>query len=53
MEGYYGSGVEDVATETSDAEAEYYTLQGIRVANPGTGLYIRRQGSSVTKVLMQ
>ena len=53
MEGYYGSGVEDVATETSDAEAEYYTLQGIRVANPGTGLYIRRQGSSVTKVLLQ
>ena len=34
-----------------DAEpVEYYNLQGIRVENPTTGVYIRRQGSSTTKV---
>jgi hypothetical protein len=29
---------------------EYYNLQGIRVENPESGLYIRRQGNKSTKV---
>lgn len=33
-----GSGVEFV--EASDAPAQYFTLQGVRVANPENGLYI-------------
>lgn len=39
----------------SDASAPviYYDLQGRRVDNPGTGLYIRRQGSKATKVLLR
>ena len=30
---------------------EYYTLQGVRVSNPQKGLYIRKQGDSVAKVI--
>ena len=46
------SGIEDIVVDadTSDASVEYYNLQGIRVENPTTGVYIRRQGSSTTKV---
>lgn len=41
-----------VTTVEADANApvEYYTLQGVRVANPTSGLYIRRQGHTATKV---
>ena len=38
-------------TVDSDAEAVYYNLQGIRVANPGNGIYIRVQGGKTTKVI--
>ena len=30
----------------------YYKLQGVRVANPGKGLYIRRQGIRAEKVIL-
>lgn len=36
----------------ADAPAVYYTLQGIRVENPGKGLYIRVQGHKSTKVIL-
>ena len=44
-----------ITTETVDADApvEYFNLQGMPVANPAAGVYIRRQGSSVTKVLIK
>ena len=44
-------GVEDVDAGYSDADAEYYNLQGMKVDNPGRGIYIRRAGSRVDKVL--
>lgn len=34
-------------------EAEYYTLQGVRVLNPTEGLYIRLQGGKASKVLVR
>lgn len=41
-----------VASEAADAPAEYFTIQGVRVANPTPGqLLIRRQGTSVSKIL--
>lgn len=43
------SGVENIVAG-EDAPVEFYTLQGIRVAEPAGGFYIRRQGSSVSKV---
>lgn len=48
------TGIEGVEAEASaDAPAEYYDLQGRRVANPVSGLYIRRTGSKVEKVFVK
>ena len=47
------SGVEAVEAAEAEGEVEYYNLQGIRVANPENGIYIRRQGTKVTKVLVK
>ena len=46
------TGVEDVIVD-ENAPVEYYNLQGVRVANPENGIYIRRQGSKVSKVLVK
>ncbi|MCM1163791.1 MAG: hypothetical protein NC339_06050 [Muribaculaceae bacterium] len=45
-------GIEDVVAD-EEAPVEYYNLQGIRVENPENGIYIRRQGNKVTKVLVK
>lgn len=47
------SGVEDVTVSDENAPVEYYNLQGIRVNNPEGGVFIRRQGNTVTKVLVK
>lgn len=46
-------GVETVGEETTDAEPVFYNLQGRRVENPSAGVYIRRQGNSVSKVIIR
>lgn len=38
--------------EAEDAEVTYYNLQGVRVDNPSNGIFIRRQGTTVTKVVL-
>ena len=38
--------------EAENAPVEYFNLQGVRVANPENGLYIRRQGNKVEKVFL-
>lgn len=46
------SSIADTNTDTSYENAEYYTLQGLRI-NPSAltpGIYIRRQGTSTTKI---
>ncbi len=47
------SGVESVDADNADAEVEYYNLQGIRVAEPANGIYIRRQGNASSKVILK
>lgn len=47
------SGVEEIEATPDDSEVEYYNLQGIKVENPSTGIYLRRQGKTVTKVLVK
>lgn len=47
------SGVETPVADATEAPAEYFTLQGVRVANPSNGIYIRRQGNTTTKVLVK
>lgn len=45
------TGVEEILTDgNTDAPCEYYNLQGIKVENPGAGIYIVRQGSVTRKV---
>lgn len=46
------SGVEDVIANDSNVPAKYYNLQGVEVANPESGLYIRVQGDKATKVIL-
>ena len=47
-----GAGVNDIAVD-ANAPAEYFDLQGRRVANPENGIYIVRQGSKVTKQVIK
>lgn len=45
------SGVSEIATDEA-APVEYYNLQGVKVANPENGVFIRRQGEKATKVVL-
>jgi hypothetical protein len=47
-----GSSVANIAVD-ENAPVEYFNLQGVRVANPAKGLFIRRQGNTTTKVLVK
>lgn len=48
------SGIENVLTEAdANAPVEYFNIQGVRVANPQNGLYIRRQGNKVDKIYLK
>lgn len=52
------TGVEDIsvspeAGRSDDSPVEYYNLQGMRVAEPSKGLYIRVQGKTSTKVYVR
>lgn len=47
-----GSGVADIEIDNSNAPVEYFNMQGVKVANPENGLYIRRQGSKVEKIML-
>lgn len=44
------TGVENVAVD-DNGDVEYYNLQGVRVTNPGHGVYIERRGNRATKVI--
>ena len=45
--------VDNIAVDNENAPVEFYNLQGVRVANPENGLYIRRQGNNVSKVYVR
>lgn len=47
-----GSGVAEIEAEAA-GEAVYYNLQGVKVAEPENGLYIKVQGNKATKVLVR
>lgn len=47
------SGIESVTNDNSDAPVEYFNLQGLRVNEPSNGIFIRRQGNKVSKVLVK
>ncbi|MCM1036119.1 MAG: choice-of-anchor J domain-containing protein, partial [Bacteroides sp.] len=45
------AGISAAAPDPADAPAEYYDLQGRRVASPTRGIYILRQGPATRKVV--
>ncbi len=47
------SGIDGIEAVTDNAPVEYFNLQGVRVDNPAAGLFIRRQGNKVTKVIIR
>lgn len=46
------TGVADVVVD-ENAPVEYFNLQGVRVANPENGIFVRRQGNQVSKVVVK
>ena len=50
----YVSGINDIFVDDNNdnAPVEYFNLQGIRVDNPENGLFIRRQGNKVEKIIL-
>ena len=46
------AGAANIESDMTDVPTEYYNLQGIRIDRPETGIYIRRQGQNVTKVIV-
>lgn len=47
------AGVENIASDNVNAPVEFFNLQGVRVDNPSTGIFIRRQGSNVNKIVVK
>ena len=44
------SAIETVGAD--EEEVEYYNLQGVKVANPEKGIFIKKQGNKTTKVVL-
>ena len=45
-------GVEDAIATEANAPVKYYNLQGVEIANPENGLFIKKQGAKATKVVL-
>ncbi len=45
------TGVEEVGVD-ANAPVEYYNLQGVKVENPSNGIFIKKQGSRTSKVVL-
>lgn len=45
------SGVEEL--DADDAAVDYYDLNGVKVVNPEQGVYIRKQGNKISKVIIK
>ena len=46
------AGVTDILTD-ADASAEYFNMQGVRVASPAPGLYLVRRAGKITKEVLR
>lgn len=53
MAGSGDSSISNIISDDANAPVEYFNLQGVRVENPANGLYIKRQGNTVTKVVVK
>lgn len=46
-------GVDSISKDEVDAPAVYFNLQGVQVANPSNGIFIKKQGDKATKVVIK
>ena len=46
------SAIDEVSTDEHSSPVQYYNLQGVEVKNPEHGIFIRKQGNKVTKVIL-
>ncbi len=46
------TGINGISSDV-DAPVEYYNFNGVRVSEPADGIFIRRQGSKVSKVVLK
>lgn len=46
------SAIESIEINNENVPVEYYNLQGVKVANPENGVFIRVQGGNATKVVL-
>ncbi|MGM9861771.1 MAG: hypothetical protein ACI30W_04170, partial [Muribaculaceae bacterium] len=47
------TGIEDIDVDAADGEAIYFNLQGVRINNPQSGIYIRYNGRTFDKVYIR
>ncbi len=47
------AGAENIICDNENAPVEYYNIQGVKIENPANGLYIKRQGDKVSKVILK
>lgn len=47
------NGIEDINSVDENSPIEYYNLQGVKIANPSTGIYIKVQGGNASKVVIR
>ena len=52
IKGTGASAIEVIEAEDAEAPVEYYNLQGVKVANPEQGIFIKKQGNKATKVVL-
>ena len=50
---HIATGIEGVEVDAVNGVVEYFNLQGVKVEAPANGLYIRRQGAKVEKVIVK
>lgn len=44
--------IKDIDIDSDNAPVEYFNLQGIRVNKPENGIFIRRQGNKISKIIL-
>ena len=47
-----GTGVKNIEVSDENAPVEYYNLQGLKVNEPSNGIYIKKQGTKVEKIVV-
>ena len=47
------SGISDITIDDDNTPVEYFNLQGVKVNNPENGVFIKRQGKKVEKVILR